>query len=43
MLRARLKSLEHALDEIIEIADTHEDADAALIAVANLAEAARKL
>ncbi len=43
MLRARLKLLEKALDEIIEIADSHEDADAALITVANLAEAARKL
>lgn len=43
MLRARLKLLEHALDQIIEIADTHEDADEALTRVANLADEARKL
>jgi hypothetical protein len=43
MLRARLKLLEHALSQIVEIADTHEDAEAALIAVANIAEEALKL
>ena len=43
MLRARLKLLEHALDQIIEIADAHDDPEEALIHVANLADEARKL
>jgi hypothetical protein len=43
MLQARLKSLEIALSRIIEIADDHEDPDEALMTIADIAEAARKL
>jgi hypothetical protein len=43
MLRARLKLLEKALDDIIELADTHEDAETACMEIANLADEARKL
>jgi hypothetical protein len=43
MLQARLKQLEIALSRIIDIADDHEDPDEALMTIADIAEAARKL
>jgi hypothetical protein len=43
MLQARLKQLEIALRKIVDIADTDEDADKALINIANIADAALKL